>query len=111
MGPVRAGERRRRERSRITLVRSARVVQIIALVKPFRAHAVLAALESLPVLAGLFARRWDTGGRRTGCTSTLAVNTIRRSCPRWSWRMFVRGGACAGRDQGDRGPGANRADR
>ncbi len=34
------------------LVHRARVVQIIAMVKPFRAQAVLAALESVDVLAG-----------------------------------------------------------
>lgn len=34
------------------LVRRDRVVQIIALVKPFRAQAVLAALEAIDVLAG-----------------------------------------------------------
>jgi nitrogen regulatory protein PII len=34
------------------LVQRARVVQIIAMVKPFRAQAVLAALESIDVLAG-----------------------------------------------------------
>ncbi len=52
MGPVRPGEATAGASDPESVVRSARVVQIIALVKPFRAHAVLAALESLPVLGG-----------------------------------------------------------
>ena len=59
------------------------MVQIIAMVKPFRAQAVLAALESVEISGGRSARRWATAGRRTGSTAISGASTTRRSCPRW----------------------------
>ncbi len=46
-----------------------RVVQIVALVKPFRAQAVLAALEGVELLGGTVREAPATGGRKTGSIS------------------------------------------
>ena len=92
-------------------VAGGQVVQIIALVKPFRAQAVLAALESVDVLGGTVREAMGYGRQKDRLHQYLGSEYNSSFVPKVELTVFVRAKARAGRDQGDRGPGPNRPDR
>ena len=90
---------------------SGRVVQIIALVKPFRAQAVLAALESVEILGGTVREAMGYGRQKDRLHQYLGSEYNSSFLPKVELTLFVERRARAGRDQGHRRPGPNRADR
>ena len=87
------------------------MVQIIALVKPFRAQAVLAALESVEVLGGTVREAMGYGRQKDRLHQYLGSEYNSSFLPKVELTLFVEEARCAGRDQGDRRPGPHRADR
>ena len=72
-----------------SVVKRARVVQIIALVKPFRAHAVLAALESLPVLGGTVREAMGYGRQKDRLHQYLGGEYSSSFVPKVELTLFV----------------------
>ncbi len=72
-----------------SVVRSARLVQIVALVKPFRAHAVLAALESLPVLGGTIREAMGYGRQKDRLHQYLGSEYSSSFVPKVELTLFV----------------------
>jgi nitrogen regulatory protein PII len=70
-------------------VQSARVVQIIALVKPFRAQAVLAALEPLPVLGGTVREAMGYGRQKDRLHQYLGSEYSSSFVPKVELTLFV----------------------
>ncbi|HKI17099.1 MAG TPA: P-II family nitrogen regulator [Isosphaeraceae bacterium] len=65
------------------------MVQIIALVKPFRAHAVLAALESLPVLGGTVREAMGYGRQKDRLHQYLGSEYSSSFVPKVELTLFV----------------------
>ena len=105
------GEHRSQPGDHESLVHRDRVVQIIAMVKPFRAQAVLAALEAVDVLAGTVREAMGYGRQKDRLHQYLGSEYNSSFVPKVELAVFVREARRAGRDQGDRGPGAHRPDR
>ena len=93
------------------LVRRDRLVQIIALVKPFRAQAVLVALEAVDVLAGTVREAMGYGRQKDRLHQYLGSEYNSSFVPKVELAIVVREHRRACRDQGDRGAGAHRAHR
>jgi nitrogen regulatory protein P-II 1 len=72
-----------------SLVAQARVVQIIALVKPFRAQAVLAALGSLPVLGGTVREAMGYGRQKDRLHQYLGSEYNSSFVPKVELTLFV----------------------
>jgi nitrogen regulatory protein PII len=72
------------------LIRRERVVQIIALVKPFRAQAVLAALQSLDVLAGTVREAMGYGRQKDRLHQYLGSEYNSSFVPKVELAVFVR---------------------
>jgi nitrogen regulatory protein PII len=72
------------------LVRRDRVVQIIALVKPFRAQAVLAALEAVDVLAGTVREAMGYGRQKDRLHQYLGSEYNSSFLPKVELAVFVR---------------------
>jgi len=72
-----------------SVVVSAAVVQIIALVKPFRAQAVLAALESLPVLGGTVREAMGYGRQKDRLHQYLGSEYSSSFVPKVELTFFV----------------------
>ncbi len=89
MGPIRPGAATARASDPASAVRTARVVQIIALVKPFRAHAVLAALESLPVLGGTVREAMGYGQQKDRLHQYLGSEYSSSFVPKVELTLFV----------------------
>lgn len=70
-------------------VKTARVVQVIALVKPFRAQAVLAALESLPVLGGTVREAMGYGRQKDRLHQYLGSEYSSSFLPKVELTLFV----------------------
>lgn len=68
---------------------SARVVQVIALVKPFRAQAVLAALEALPVLGGTVREAMGYGRQKDRLHQYLGSEYSSSFLPKVELTLFV----------------------
>ena len=60
------------------------------MVKPFRAQAVLAALEALTCWRGRFARRWATAGRKDRLHQYLGSEYNSSFVPKVELAVFVR---------------------
>jgi nitrogen regulatory protein PII len=73
-----------------SLVHHDRVVQIIALVKPFRAQAVLAALESVEVLAGAVREAMGYGRQKDRLHQYLGSEYNSSFVPKVELTIFVR---------------------
>jgi nitrogen regulatory protein PII len=71
------------------LVQSGRVVQIIALVKPFRAQAVLAALESVEVLGGTVREAMGYGRQKNRLHQYLGSEYNSSFVPKVELTVFV----------------------
>jgi nitrogen regulatory protein P-II 1 len=71
------------------VVRSGRVVQIIALVKPFRAQAVLAALESVEVLGGAVREAMGYGRQKNRLHQYLGSEYNTSFVPKVELTIFV----------------------
>jgi len=71
------------------LVRRDRVVQIIALVKPFRAQAVLVALEAVPVLAGTVREAMGYGRQKDRLHQYLGSEYNSSFLPKVELAIFV----------------------
>jgi nitrogen regulatory protein P-II 1 len=71
------------------LVRRDRVVQIIALVKPFRAQAVLVALEAVPVLAGTVREAMGYGRQKDRLHQYLGSEYNSSFVPKVELAIFV----------------------
>jgi nitrogen regulatory protein P-II 1 len=89
MGPVDAGGGAGGSSDAESVVRTARVVQIIALVKPFRTHAVLAALESLPVLGGTVREAMGYGRQKDRLHQYLGSEYSSSFVPKVELTLFV----------------------
>jgi len=89
MGPVKPGGAAGGASDPESVVRSARVVQIIALVKPFRAHAVLAALEALPVLGGTVREAMGYGRQKDRLHQYLGSEYSSSFVPKVELTLFV----------------------
>jgi nitrogen regulatory protein PII len=72
-----------------SVVNQARVVQIIALVKPFRAQAVLAALESLPVIGGTVREAMGYGRQKDRLHQYLGSEYNSSFVPKVELTLFV----------------------
>ena len=72
------------------LVQRDRVVQIIALVKPFRAQAVLAALEAVDVLAGTVREAMGYGRQKDRLHQYLGSEYNSSFLPKVELALFVR---------------------
>ena len=72
------------------LVQKDRVVQIIALVKPFRAQAVLAALEAVDVLAGTVREAMGYGRQKDRLHQYLGSEYNSSFLPKVELAVFVR---------------------
>jgi nitrogen regulatory protein P-II 1 len=72
------------------LVQRDRVVQIIALVKPFRAQAVLAALEAVDVLAGTVREAMGYGRQKDRLHQYLGSEYNSSFLPKVELAVFVR---------------------
>ncbi len=72
------------------IVRRDRVVQIIALVKPFRAQAVLAALEGVDVLAGTVREAMGYGRQKDRLHQYLGSEYNSSFVPKVELAVFVR---------------------
>ena len=72
------------------LIRRDRVVQIIAMVKPFRAQAVLAALESVDVLAGTVREAMGYGRQKDRLHQYLGSEYNSSFVPKVELAVFVR---------------------
>jgi nitrogen regulatory protein PII len=72
-----------------SVVNQVRVVQIIALVKPFRAQAVLAALESLPVLGGTVREAMGYGRQKDRLHQYLGSEYNSSFVPKVELSVFV----------------------
>jgi nitrogen regulatory protein PII len=70
-------------------IRRGRVVQIIALVKPFRAHAVLAALDSMPVLGGTVREAMGYGRQKDRLHQYLGSEYSSSFVPKVELTLFV----------------------
>lgn len=75
---------------RATVVASGRLVQIIALVKPFRAQAVLAALESVEVLGGTVREAMGYGRQKDRLHQYLGSEYNSSFVPKVELVVFVR---------------------
>jgi nitrogen regulatory protein PII len=73
-----------------TLLRRDRVVQIIALVKPFRAQAVLGALEGVDVLAGTVREAMGYGRQKDRLHQYLGSEYNSSFVPKVELAIFVR---------------------
>jgi nitrogen regulatory protein P-II 1 len=73
-----------------SLVRRDRVVQIIALVKPFRAQGVLAALEGVDVLAGTVREAMGYGRQKDRLHQYLGSEYNTSFVPKVELAVFVR---------------------
>jgi nitrogen regulatory protein PII len=71
------------------MVNHAQVVQIIALVKPFRVQAVLAALESLPVLGGTVREAMGYGRQKDRLHQYLGSEYSSSFIPKVEMALFV----------------------
>ncbi|MGO9916995.1 MAG: P-II family nitrogen regulator [Isosphaeraceae bacterium] len=89
MGTIRPGAATAGASDRASAVKTARVVQIIALVKPFRAHAVLAALESLPVLGGTVREAMGYGRQKDRLHQYLGSDSSSSFVPKVELTLFV----------------------
>ena len=83
------------------------VVQIVALVKPFRAGAVLAALDSIEILGGTVREAMGYGRQKNRLHRYLGSEYNASFLPKVELTLFVRE-QDARRHQGDRRPGADR---
>jgi nitrogen regulatory protein PII len=72
-----------------SVVKRGRVVQIIALVKPFRAQAVLAALESIPVLGGTVREAMGYGRQKDRLHQYLGSEYSSSFIPKVELTLFV----------------------
>ena len=88
-----------------------RVVQIIALVKPFRAQAVLAALESVEILGGTVREAMGYGRQKDRLHQYLGSEYNSSFLPKVELTLFVEEEHAPGGDQGDRRPGPDGPDR
>lgn len=70
-------------------VRQAKVVQIVALVKPFRAQAVLKTLESLPVLGGTVREAMGYGRQKNRLRQYLGSEYNTSFLPKVELTVFV----------------------
>jgi nitrogen regulatory protein PII len=75
---------------RATVVARGRLVQIIALVKPFRAQAVLAALESVEVVAGTVREAMGYGRQKDRLHQYLGSEYNSSFLPKVELAIFVR---------------------
>jgi len=73
-----------------TVVSESRLVQIIALVKPFRAQAVLAALESVEVLGGTVREAMGYGRQKDRLHQYLGSEYNSSFLPKVELAVFVR---------------------
>jgi nitrogen regulatory protein PII len=89
MGPGKPGGAASGASDPESVVRSARVVQIVALVKPFRAHAVLAALDSLPVLGGTVREAMGYGRQKDRLHQYLGSEYSSSFVPKVELTLFV----------------------
>ena len=71
------------------LVSSSRVVQIIALVKPFRAQAVLAALESVEILGGTVREAMGYGRQKDRLHQYLGSEYNSSFLPKVELTLFI----------------------
>jgi nitrogen regulatory protein PII len=71
------------------MVQSGRVVQIIALVKPFRAQAVLAALESVEILGGTVREAMGYGRQKNRLHQYLGSEYNTSFVPKVELTVFV----------------------
>src|SRR5580693_3143756 len=71
------------------MVQSGRVVQIIALVKPFRAQAVLAALESVEILGGTVREAMGYGRQKDRLHQYLGSEYSSSFLPKVELAVFV----------------------
>jgi nitrogen regulatory protein P-II 1 len=72
-----------------SVVQSGRVVQIIALVKPFRAQAVLAALESVDILGGTVREAMGYGRQKNRLHQYLGSEYNTSFVPKVELTVFV----------------------
>ncbi len=72
-----------------SVVFGARIVQVIALVKPFRAQAVLAVLESLPVLGGTVREAMGYGRQKDRLHQYLGSEYSSSFVPKVELTLFV----------------------
>jgi nitrogen regulatory protein PII len=72
------------------VVQEGRLVQIIALIKPFRAHAVLAALESVEVLGGTVREAMGYGRQKDRLHQYLGSEYNSSFLPKVELAIFVR---------------------
>jgi nitrogen regulatory protein PII len=89
MGPTKAANCGGGASDPESVVGKARLVQIIALVKPFRAHAVLAALESLPVLGGTVREAMGYGRQKDRLHQYLGSEYSSSFVPKVELTLFV----------------------
>jgi nitrogen regulatory protein P-II 1 len=73
----------------VPVVSSSRVVQIIVLVKPFRAQAVLAALESVEILAGTVREAMGYGRQKDRLHQYLGSEYNSSFLPKVELTLFV----------------------
>lgn len=71
------------------MVRRSRVVQIIALVKPFRAQAVLKSLESVPILGGTVREAMGYGRQKNRLHQYLGSEYNTSFLPKVELTVFV----------------------
>jgi nitrogen regulatory protein PII len=89
MNAIHPGDGLRDPNDEESLVVRANVVQIVALVKPFRAQAVLRALESVPVLAGTVREAMGYGRQKNRLHQYLGSEYSSSFVPKVELTLFL----------------------